>query len=221
MPTAIARLIACVTIATLIACGSSGTVIERHHRRRRPHHHPRRRPHAHRHRSHHRQRQPSRHLDQQQPDRRHDRPGRPSHQPHHRHHPHHRHQHQPTPTKSDTITLTIDPAGALRWTRQFGTSGDDIARGIATDPSGNATTTGNTSGALEGSIASSSDAFIRSYDRDGNHRWTRQFGTSSTDVALAITTDANGNTYTTGNTDGALEGSNAGGWDVFIRSYGR
>jgi hypothetical protein len=121
----------------------------------------------------------------------------------------------------DAFIRSYDSDGNLRWTRQFGTSGDDIARGIATDANGNATTTGNTSGALEGSIAGSSDAFIRSYDRDGNHRWTRQFGTSSTDVALAIATDANGNTYTTGNTDGALEGSNAGGWDVFIRSYGR
>ncbi len=68
-------------------------------------------------------------------------------------------------TKSDTITRTINPPGALRWTRQFGTSNADFALGIATDASGNVYTTGYTFGALEGSSAGSRDAFIRSYGR--------------------------------------------------------
>jgi len=122
-------------------------------------------------------------------------------------------------TKSDTITLTINPPGALRWTRQFGTSSSDVALGIASDASGNVYTTGYTDGALEGSNAGGFDAFIRSYDSDGNLRWTRQFGTSSSDIARGIASDANGNVYTTGETFGALEGANAGSWDAFIRSY--
>ena len=124
-------------------------------------------------------------------------------------------------TRNDTITLTINPPGALRWTRQYGTSSNDFARGIATDANGNTYTTGYTNGDLEGSNAGNADAFIRSYDRDGNHRWTRQFGTSSDDYAYGIATDANGNVTTTGTTFGALEGSNAGSNDAFIRSYDR
>ena len=54
------------------------------------------------------------------------------------------------PTQSDTITLTVDPLGALRWTRQFGTSSEDYAYGIATDENGNVYVSGHTTGALEG-----------------------------------------------------------------------
>jgi len=122
-------------------------------------------------------------------------------------------------TKNDTITLTINPPGALRWTRQFGTNGYDEATGITTDPSGHVTTTGYTDGALEGSNAGSNDAFIRSYDSSGTLRWTRQFGSSSEDVALGIASDASGNVYATGYTVGGLEGENAGSFDAFIRSY--
>jgi hypothetical protein len=123
------------------------------------------------------------------------------------------------PSKSDSITITINPPGTLAWTRQFGTSSSDTANGIATDASGNVYATGYTEGALEGASAGSDDAFIRSYDSNGNHRWTRQFGTSSNDVALGIATDANGNVYAAGYTGGALEGTSAGGRDAFIRSY--
>ena len=123
------------------------------------------------------------------------------------------------PTKADTITLTITPQGALRWTRQFGTSSLDSANGIATDANGNVYTTGYTHGALEGSNAGGADAFIRAYDPDGSLRWTRQFGTSSNDYANGIATDANGSVYTTGFTQGALEGTNAGSSDAFIRAY--
>ena len=124
-------------------------------------------------------------------------------------------------TKSDSVTLTIDPPGALRWTRQFGTSASDRAAGTATDASGNVYTTGYTRGAFEGSNAGGSDAFVRSYDGDGNLRWTHQFGTSSSETARGIATDASGRVYMAGDTLGALEGSTAGGRDAFVRSYGR
>ena len=125
----------------------------------------------------------------------------------------------PNAGNSDAFIRSYDSAGNLRWTRQFGTSSDDFAFGIATDANGNVYATGYTFGVLTGSSAGGVDAFIRSYDRDGNLRWTRQFGTSSEDVAFGIATDANGNVYATGYTFGALEGSNAGSRDAFIRSY--
>ena len=118
-----------------------------------------------------------------------------------------------------TVTVTVNPPGTLRWTRQFGTSDFDRARGVATDADGNIYTTGHTRGALEGSGAGEYDAFIRSYDTNGDLRWTRQFGTNRDDRGHGVATDANGNVYTTGYTSGALEGANAGGTDAFIRSY--
>jgi hypothetical protein len=122
------------------------------------------------------------------------------------------------PTKSDTITVTVTPPGTLAWTRQFGSDGGDIATGIATDANGNVYASGYTTGALEGANAGDHDAFVRSYDGGGNHRWTRQFGTTGGDYASGIATDANGNVFTSGHTTGALEGATAGGIDAFVRS---
>ncbi|TVR97544.1 MAG: hypothetical protein EA416_00530, partial [Trueperaceae bacterium] len=123
------------------------------------------------------------------------------------------------PSVRDTVTLTVDPLGVLAWTRQFGTSSDDESRGVATDASGNVYVVGFTDGVLEGDGAGGVDAFIRSFDSDGTLRWTRQFGTNGTDEAFGVATDANGNVYAVGRTTGTLEGTNAGGADVFVRSY--
>jgi hypothetical protein len=123
------------------------------------------------------------------------------------------------PTKSDRITVTVVPPGATLWTRQFGSTENDEAGGIASDASGNTYIAGSTLGALVGPNAGSYDAYLRSYDGEGTHRWTRQFGTASMDRAFAVTTDTLGNIYTTGSTRGGLHGESAGGFDGFIRSY--
>jgi hypothetical protein len=119
----------------------------------------------------------------------------------------------------DAFIRSYDGNGTHRWTRQFGSSNSDIAHGVATDADGNVYATGYSAGALEDTNAGGADAFIISYDGTGTHRWTRQFGTSDTELALGITTDANGNVYATGYTDGALEGASAGGTDAFVRTY--
>ena len=119
----------------------------------------------------------------------------------------------------DAFISSYDSNGNHRWTQQFGTGGDDLVHGIAVDTNGNVFVSGYTVGALEGTHAGNYDAFVRSYDTDGNHRWTRQFGTSGNDVAYGIATDSNGNAHLAGYTTGALEGSSTGSFDAFIRSY--
>jgi hypothetical protein len=123
------------------------------------------------------------------------------------------------PTKVDSIVVTVDPPGTLVWTRQFGTNEGDDATSVAVDANGNVYASGYTTGALEGSNAGGDDAFVRSYDGEGNLRWTRQFGTTSDDNALGVGADVSGNVYVAGNTGGALEASNAGSYDAFVRSY--
>jgi len=125
------------------------------------------------------------------------------------------------PTMSDTITLTVDAPGVLRWTRQFGTSEEDFATGVATDADGNVYAVGATFGDLEGANAGFGDAFVRSYRGDGTLRWTRQFGTTSDGRAEGVATDASGNVYVVGYTFLALEGESAGGVDAFVRSFDR
>jgi hypothetical protein len=119
----------------------------------------------------------------------------------------------------DAYVRSFDEDGALRWAWQFGTAAFDIGRAIAVDAGGNVYVAGATEGFLDGPSAGGSDAFLRSYDNDGNPRWARQFGTGGDDAAFGVATDAAGNVYATGTTKGAFEGLNAGGIDAFVRSF--
>jgi len=50
--------------------------------------------------------------------------------------------------------------------------------------------------------------------------WTRQFGTSSSDLANGVAIDGAGNVYVVGQTEGALPGQTGlGGRDAFVRRY--
>lgn len=49
--------------------------------------------------------------------------------------------------------------------------------------------------------------------------WTKQFGTSTDDGGYVVVTDSAGNIYVAGKTFGAIVGTNAGGYDVFLVKY--
>src|SRR3989454_5558413 len=86
------------------------------------------------------------------------------------------------------------------------------AVGIAVDASG-VYVAGSINGTLPGQTsAGSCDAFLRKHDTSGNVLWTRQFGTSGEDEAIAIAVDASG-AYVAGRTSGALPGQTNAGTD--------
>jgi hypothetical protein len=90
----------------------------------------------------------------------------------------------------DAFVRKYDHLGNERWTRQFGTSANDIARAVFVDDSG-VYVAGETAGVLPDQVSQGSDdVFVRKYDHDGNEVWTRQFGTEGADVARAIAGDA-------------------------------
>ena len=61
--------------------------------------------------------------------------------------------------------------------------------------------------------------FVRKYDAEGTEVWTRQFGTSEQDYAVAVAVVA-GSLYVTGVTKGALPGQSVSGdTDAFVRKY--
>ena len=64
---------------------------------------------------------------------------------------------------SDAFVRAYGRTGETLWTRQFGTSSEERARGVATDDGGNVYVTGYTAGALEGVNAGGDDAFVRAY----------------------------------------------------------
>ena len=119
----------------------------------------------------------------------------------------------------DTFVRKYDLAGTEVWTRQFGSSSVDQAFGVSVDSSG-VYVAGSTSGTLPGqSSAGSTDAFVRKYDSAGTEVWTRQFGSSSFDLALGVSADSSG-VYVAGQTSGTLPGqTSAGGRDAFVRKY--
>jgi hypothetical protein len=121
---------------------------------------------------------------------------------------------------ADVFVRKYDGNGTEVWTRQFGGPGpaEDLAQAVDSD--GNVYVAGATAGTLPGQTsAGSGDAFVRKYDADGNELWTRQFGSSSTDQAIGVASDASG-VYVVGRTEGALPGqTHAGSPDAFIRKY--
>lgn len=115
---------------------------------------------------------------------------------------------------------SVDALGEMAWIRQFGTTRYDLAYAAAAR--GRAVyVAGFTNYALNGQdYHHHYDAFVRKYDADGNERWTRQFGTSGVDQALAIAADESGVTVV-GSTDGRLPKQGAaGGADVLAARFG-
>jgi hypothetical protein len=88
---------------------------------------------------------------------------------------------------TDGYLRKYDAAGSELWTRQFGTTGVDLARGVAADLAGNVYVAGRTTAVFSGqSTAGGGDATVLSFDSEGNRRWTRQFGTTGADSAVDI-----------------------------------
>ncbi len=116
---------------------------------------------------------------------------------------------------------SVDASETVEWTRQFGTSRYDLAYATGVAENGDLYVAGFTNYALPGQpYQHRSDAFVRKYDADGTERWTRQFGSSGTDQAVAIAVDDAG-VMVVGSTDGRLPNQeSSGGLDVFAARFG-
>jgi len=121
---------------------------------------------------------------------------------------------------TDLFVVKYNSSGTKQWTKQMGTASNDLARGVATDSSGNVYVTGDTYGGLDGNTSAGyNDLFVVKYNSSGTKQWTKQLGTSSDDCAYGVATDSSGNVYVTGYTNGGLDGTNAGGYDLFVVKY--
>lgn len=115
---------------------------------------------------------------------------------------------------------SVDETVSIDWTGQFGTRRYDLAH--ATAASGDDVyVAGFTNYALPGQkYHHRYDAFVRKYDAAGTELWTRQFGTSGTDQALALAADDSG-VYVVGSTDGRFpKQRRAGELDAFVARFG-
>jgi hypothetical protein len=122
---------------------------------------------------------------------------------------------------ADVFLVKYNSVGVKQWTRQLGTALNDYGEAVAVDASGNVYVAGSTEGGLDGNISAGlADIFLVKYDSAGVKQWTRQLGTTLTDIGEGIAVDASGNVYVTGYTDGSLDGNiTAGGNDIFLVKY--
>jgi len=119
--------------------------------------------------------------------------------------------------------LALSPVAAdahsIQWSRQFGSSSVDESFAVATAPDAVYVAGETVNGSFTGfASAGRRDLFLSKLDLQGNVLWTRQFGTAESDTATALAADASG-VYVAGHTAGALQGTNLGSTDAFVRKY--
>lgn len=126
--------------------------------------------------------------------------------------------------QTDLAVLKVRYDSEQVWTRQIGTEGNDIGHGIAVDKYGDVYATGTVSGDLDGegpqTYRGQGDVVVVKFNRHGVTRWTRQQGSTQTDLGLDVTVDRKRRVYVTGQTDGDFDGSGPqpyfGDSDLFV-----
>ena len=119
----------------------------------------------------------------------------------------------------DVFIRKYDANGSSTWTRQFGSDEFDQGFSITTDGT-DVYVTGETFGTFPSQTSQGgADVFVTSYSQTGVEQWTRQFGTSNTDVGTGISVNNTG-VYIGGYTEDAFSGfTNQGSSDIFMRKY--
>jgi hypothetical protein len=119
--------------------------------------------------------------------------------------------------------------GARLWSTYYGSTGDEGARGVATDNSGNCYVTGYTSsagfpkttGAAGGGVY---DGFLLGFTTAGARTYGKLFGGSATDYGTSVVSDGTGVTYCAGFTSStnfptagpALQSAKSTGYDAYV-----
>jgi PKD repeat protein len=109
-----------------------------------------------------------------------------------------------TAGSSDIFVAKYSPAGALLWSRKFGGTGEDAARGIDGAPDGGVYVSGEFTGTVSfGSFAltaagTTKDLFLIKMSAGGEVLWARSFGSPGNDQGCEIEADAAGNVFCAG-----------------------
>ncbi len=108
---------------------------------------------------------------------------------------------------NDAFLVKFNSNGNRIWATYFGGSGNDVAKGVATDKIANIVITGSTSSTTEIATfsahqntygGSNSDAFVAKFTATGGLWWSSYYGGASTDVGNDITCDISKGVCVTG-----------------------
>lgn len=123
----------------------------------------------------------------------------------------------------DFFVTKYNSLGIKQFTRQVGVVGSfTIGNSVTTDAIGNVYVTGYTNGGLDdNTLTGTNDFFVTKYDSTGVRQFTKQLGVSGADTkGVAAATDANGNVFVAGYTNGGLDGNILNGThDFFVTKY--
>jgi len=121
--------------------------------------------------------------------------------------------------KDDIFLSKFDIEGVLLWTRQWGTTEVDWGQDISVFNS-KVYVTGFSKGNLLGNVnVGFNDIFLTEYSAQGEHQWTRQWGTKGNDEGNSVASNSSG-IYITGRANGKLDGNKRIGLDdIFITKY--
>ena len=121
----------------------------------------------------------------------------------------------------DIFLVKYNSDAEKQWTKQLGSSSNDSGKGLAVGDSNNIYVTGTTAGGLDGYTNSGEqDIFLVKYSTNGVKEWTRQLGTSKSDIAHGVVVQDDDYIYVTGETRGGLDNNtNVGDKDIFLVKY--
>jgi hypothetical protein len=112
-----------------------------------------------------------------------------------------------TATNEAAFVSKLDSSGNLLWAKKIDGNSDEAINALTIDANGNILLTGYFYGTVDfnpgvgtSNLTSTGnfDVFVVKLNADGEFIWGKNFGGSDDDYSYAITSDANGNVYTTG-----------------------
>ncbi|MGE0868796.1 MAG: hypothetical protein AB7P03_09545 [Kofleriaceae bacterium] len=115
---------------------------------------------------------------------------------------------------TDIVLAKYDLNGDHVWSKSFGNAFNDVAGGIAIDPSGHVTIVGAIDKTVSFGPGDSHDAvegdiFVARFAPSGKLEWAKTFGAEREDVGYGVASDAAGNVLVTGWFRGTVDFSNA------------
>ena len=123
---------------------------------------------------------------------------------------------RPNAGARDAFVARLSPSGAIDWTAQIGSAGEDWTQGVGIDPDGGAIAiAGYTDGEVTQPPGGDRDALVAVFEADGTLRWVQQFGTGGTDSAFEPRFVGD-QVVVTGTAGGVLGASHAGGRDAMV-----
>ncbi|MBL8742598.1 MAG: hypothetical protein JNK04_15935, partial [Myxococcales bacterium] len=103
---------------------------------------------------------------------------------------------------TDILVARLDDTGAHAWSKRFGDASDQLARDVASSPTGDVVISGDIFGSTDfggGALtANGRDAFLVKLDNAGNHVWSKRFGDGSEQTLNAVGVAPNGDVIAAG-----------------------